>query len=215
MSVMSDKEILDALEKGELVISEFDKKLLQSASYDLRLGRRVLKSTTDGESPIVDLEKERVLQIGTGEFVEVITLEKLELPSNICGRIGIRSYFTRKGLIFFSGPQVDPGFKGHLVISLFNTGPRPIIMKYGEPFCTIEFCKTGKAVEKPYEGPYQNQTDFPTENIEFIMGAKGITLYEVSELMKKLSHDVKWMKYLLGFIFAALLSQLILRIFGL
>lgn len=210
--VISDEAIKEAIKKKELIISDFSEDLLQPASYDLRVGRKAIKSTTDRDSPLVDLEKERILQIGTGEFVEVLTLEKLELPNTISGRIGIRSYFTRKGLVFFAGPQIDPGFKGHLSISLFNTGPRPVIMKYGEPFCTVEFSKLDKPARKSYSGPYQNQYDFPTDNIEFIMGAKGITLYEVSETMKRLSVDVKWMKYILGLILAAMITSIIINV---
>ena len=44
----------------------------------------------------------------TGEFVEVLTLEKVNMPNNVCARMGIRSYFTRKDLVPFVGPQVDP-----------------------------------------------------------------------------------------------------------
>lgn len=37
----------------------------------------------------MNLETERVLQIGTGEFVEVLTLERVRMPNNLCGRMGI------------------------------------------------------------------------------------------------------------------------------
>ena len=160
----------------------------------------------------MNLETERVLQIGTGEFVEVLTLERVRMPNNLCGRMGIRSFFTRKGLVSFVGPQVDPGFEGNLVISLFNTGPRTIVMKYGEPFCTIEFSELSDSCEKPYSGPYQKQNDFPSDNIEFIVGAKGITLYEVVDVMRGLRSDVKWLKILLLLILAALVAGVIGRI---
>lgn len=211
MGVLPDIKIKELVEKSEL-IKPFDESLLGPASYDMRVGRKVLKSTKEKEgSPIVDMEKEQVLQIGTGEFVEIMTLERVQLPPNICARIGIRSYFTRKGLIPFAGPQVDPGFKGHLIISVFNTGPRPIIMKYGEPFCTIEFHELLEPCEKPYCGEYQNQTDFPSDNIEFIIGAKGVTLYEVVEVIKGLRSDVKWLKVLLMLILGAIVAGVISR----
>jgi deoxycytidine triphosphate deaminase len=180
----------------------------------MRVGRNVLKSLREKEgTPIIDMEKERVLHIGTGEFVEIMTLEKVQMPPNICARIGIRSYFTRKELIPFAGPQIDPGFRGHLIISVFNTGPRPIIMKYGEPFCTIEFHELSDRCEKPYSGEYQDQNDFPSDNIEFIIGAKGITLYEVVEVMRGLRSDVRWMKVLLLLILGALIAGIIGRFF--
>jgi len=212
MTVLSDRQIKELSQKKKL-IEPFDESLVGPASYDLRVGQRVLKSVRKKEeTPIVNLEMERILQIGTGEFVEVLTLEKVNLPENICGRMGVRSFFTRKGLVSFVGPQVDPGFKGNLIISLFNTGPRTIVMKYGEPFCTIEFSELSNPVEKPYSGSYQGQNDFPSENIEFIVGAKGITLYEVVDVMKGLRSDVKWLKILLLLILGALIAGVIARV---
>ncbi len=164
MTVLSDGQIKDYVTKTKL-IEPFDEMLLSPASYDLRVGQRILKSRRDGDTPIVNLETERILQIGTAEFVEILTLEKVNMPMDLCGRMGIRSYYTRKGLISFVGPQIDPGFKGNLIVSLFNTGPRPIVLKYGEAFCTVEFSKLDAPSKKAYSGEYQGQTDFPSENI--------------------------------------------------
>lgn len=204
--------IRELVEKKELIIDPFDAKCLGPASYDMRVGDRALKSLKEDGSPVVDVSRDRLLTIGTGEFVELLTLEKLELPADIVGRFGIRSFYTRKGLVPFAGPQVDPGFRGYLNISLFNTGPRPIVLKYGDTFCTVEFSKLENPCEKPYDGQYQDQKDFPSDNIEFILGAKGVTLFEVVETMKGLRNDVKWMKWLLAGILAALLAAVLARL---
>jgi dCTP deaminase len=207
MSVLSDRDIQKARDKGDLVISDFKEELLAPASYDLRVGNKALKGISERDKLIIDLSEDHILEIGTGEFAEVITLERIELSNKLSGRIGIRSYFIRKGLIPFAGPQIDPGWKGNLIISLFNTGPRSIVLRYGEPFCTIEFSRLESEAEKGYMGEYQNQSDFPTENIEFMLGAKGVTLYEVVQTMRTLTRDVSWMKWLLALIFAVLLAQ--------
>ena len=45
MSLLTDIEIKEALEKGEISIENFDKeKCLQPASYDMRVGKRALLS---------------------------------------------------------------------------------------------------------------------------------------------------------------------------
>lgn len=210
MTVLSDSQISDYVKKAKL-IEPFDETLLAPASYDMRVGQKVLKSRGEEETPIVNLETEKIIQIGTAEFVEILTLERVNMPTNLCGRMGIRSFYTRKGLISFVGPQIDPGFKGNLVVSVFNTGPRPIVLRYGEPFCTVEFTKLDVPSKRPYSGDYQGQSDFPSENIEFILGAKGVTLAEVVEVMKSLRSDMKWMKWLLALIFATLVGLLITR----
>lgn len=207
MAVLSDHQIRKATSKRTLVIEPFSEQLLHPASYDLTVGSKALKSTK-ADNPVVNLEVERILTIGTGEFVEVLTKERLEMPLDLCARFGLRSYFTRKGLIMFGGPQIDPGFKGNLVVSMFNTGPRPIVLKYGEDFCTVEFSRLEEPSEKGYSGAYQGVADFPSDNIEFIVGAKGVTLYEVVDVMKGLKSDVKWMKYILALILAGILAEL-------
>lgn len=93
MAVLSDAQIKKHI-REEKLIEPFDEGLLGPASYDLRAGRRVLICLRkDGGSPILNLEQERVLQIGTGEFVEIMTMEKVPLPNNLCARMGIRSLF--------------------------------------------------------------------------------------------------------------------------
>lgn len=138
--------------------------------------------------------------------------EKLTLPEALCGRIGLRSYYSRKGVILFSGLQIDPGFDGYLIVSLFNTGPRPVILKYEDPFCTVEFNRLSQPAQKGYSGAYQHQTSFPSDNIEFIIGARGVTLYEVVETMKGLRSDMNWVKVLLALILAALLAALFTKL---
>ncbi|MEM2690349.1 MAG: hypothetical protein QXI27_06880, partial [Nitrososphaerota archaeon] len=62
-------------------------------------------------------------------------------------------------------------------------------------------------------GPYQDQKDFPAENIEFIAEAKGVSLAEVIKVVRELRSDVKWMKWLLALILAALLGAIIAGLF--
>ena len=95
----------------------------------MRLYRSVLLSPTRFEKgrPI-DLkgEPDRTLPLEPGRFAAILTEESLGLPLNLSGRFGLRSEFTRQGLVAFPGFQVGPGFKGRLAVSLFNAGPEAI-----------------------------------------------------------------------------------------
>ena len=98
MAVLPDQRIRELCKTEKPLITPFDPNLLSPASYDIRVGVRAIKSVSE-KNPLVNLEEERILQIGTGEFAEILTLEKLNLPRDVCGRFGLRSYFSRKGLI--------------------------------------------------------------------------------------------------------------------
>ncbi len=185
---MSDTDLEETMRKGEIRITlEINKETqLQPASVDLRLGRKAFK---DKVIPLT--EDDGFITIDRSEFVAVQTLEQLHLSQGICGRMGLRSKFTRKGLIMFSGPQIDPGFHGILSLSLFNTTNRPVTMSYGELFCTVEFSRTDTQASRGYSGDYQNQFDFRSEDISYLMEMKGMSFAEVLFAVKSLQESVR------------------------
>lgn len=192
MTVISDKTIKKLVGEGKLLIEPFHEDALEPASYDLRLGNKVLVSPVMGEKgKILDLRKEKDHKylVQNGQFVSILTEEKLGLPNNICGRFGLKSAYTRKGLVSFGGLQIDPGWRGHLVISLFNIGPEPVELELGEKMFTVEFHNLDEAADKPYgsdpQHVYQNQDDFPPSDVSYIMSAKTMSLAELASLKNR------------------------------
>lgn len=196
MSLMSDEQIKEALDKKELVIKNFDEVQLNPASYDARLGEQVFKTRPDRS--IVKSSEKGVIIIEVGEFAILTTHEHFEMPNNIVGQIGLRSHYTRKGLIGLSGPQIDPGFRGMLTIGVYNVGPKDIAVPYLEPFCTLQFHRLNLPATKGYSGEYQNQIAIPSKDIEFFIEAKGATLAEVIQSVGTLSSSVKSLETTVG-----------------
>lgn len=191
MTVLSDTSISQAVKLGKLRIHPFYSDALQPASYDMRLYWRLLVSPTRYEKGhIVDLRKEphRQYAVEPGRFVGVLTEEKLEFPLTMSGRFGLRSEFTRHGLVSFGGIQIDPGFKGRLAISLFHAGPEPIMLKYKNQMFTVEFHLLDHQASKGYEGPFQNQSDFHKTQREFILNAKTSSLAEINLIPGEVAH---------------------------
>lgn len=182
--ILSDADITNEIKAGSILIKDFNEENLRPASYDLSLGHKAFKSTT---GKIHNLEGEGSLLIEAAEFVEVITHERVEIKSTrICARVGLRSSFARKGLLLFAGPQVDPGFRGCIVVTLFNTGGRAIKIGYKEPFSTIEFLYLKTKARKPYSGTYQDQVDFASEDIAFLAESKGLTLADILKSLNEI-----------------------------
>lgn len=188
MSVISGETIEKLIQRKELILEPLDKECLQPASIDLRVGRRAIKSPVGEErGRVVDLAKENKIDILSGQFAEVLTLERFTLPLNICGRVGLKSFYARRGLVSFHGTQVDPGFRGHLVIPLVNVGPETITLDYGKPFSTLELSYLEAASSKAYSGDYQDQTDFPADDINFVLQARTVSLAEIPSLKDELT----------------------------
>ena len=85
---------------------------------------------------------------------------------------------SRRGIYASVGPQVDPGFKGRLSVTLFNLTPVPVALNYGAPFLSVEFHQLSQPSTKGYNGPYQGHTTFTAEEIEPVLGFRGHGLSE-------------------------------------
>lgn len=190
MTVLSDTSINEAIKSGELVIRPFHPDALQPASYDMRLHWKLLISPTRYEKGrIIDLrvEPQNQFSVEPGRFVGVLTEEILEIPLSITGRFGLRSEFTRHGLVAFGGIQIDPGFKGRLAISLFHSGPEPIKLKQKQRMFTVEFHLLDHKASKGYSGPFQNQKDFHKMQKDFILNANTTSLAEINTLPSEIA----------------------------
>lgn len=189
MSTLSGKKIAELVKEGKLTIEPFDPKLIQPASYDLRLGFKILASPLSSEKLgiVIELtEKKPSYEIQSGQMVGVLSLEKLKLPLDICGRFGIRSVFARRGINAFGGLQLDPGFRGRLTMNLLNVGPEPVTITLQEPLFSVEFQRLEEPAEIEYSGPFQDQDDFPADQYNYILNARTTSLAEIPLLRKEM-----------------------------
>lgn len=188
MGILSDSQIRRLVESRELVIRPFDEDLVQPASYDLRVGNKILASPLSPEilGAVVELNDiSPTYNVQSGQMIAGISSEWLELPLNICGRFGIRSEFSRRGMNAFGGLQLDPGYHGRLMVSMLNVGPEPISVSLGEPMFTIELQTLDEPADAGYEGAYQGLDDFPKDQYDFILTARTTSLAEIPTLRQE------------------------------
>jgi dCTP deaminase len=197
--LMTGGDIRKAKDSGELLIENFDERSIQPASYDMRLGEEAI---TSSRREMMKPAEKGLLTISPGDFALVTTHEVISLPLTIAGHIGLRSAYAKKGLVLLSGPQIDPGFKGVLVVGLSNLSPRDIVIPYKAPFCTVEFFRLETAVTAPYCGEYQGQSGISARDMQNLVEAQGMTfgqiitsLQELSQNVKSLSESVKFLKW--------------------
>lgn len=134
---LSDSEIRDALSAKSLLIEPFDETSLNPAGYDLRLADGAL--------------------LEPGEHRLVATLERVELGREFVGMLHIRSSLAREGILA-SLALVDPGFRGQLTISLFNSSRKAVQLRAGERFVQLALVKLGRGAATKYEGRYQDSS---------------------------------------------------------
>jgi len=190
MGTLSGRQIKELVKRGDLIIEPFDEDLVQPATYDLRLGSKILASPLSSEKLgiVIELtEKESSYRIHSGQMVGVISLEKLRIPLDVSGRFGIRSVYARRGINAFGGLQLDPGFRGRLTLNLLNVGPEPVTLTLHEPFFSVEFQRLEEPAEVAYSGPFQDQDDFPAEQYNYILSARTTSLAEIPNLRMEIT----------------------------
>lgn len=185
--ILTYQQIYEAYQKGEIEIHPFDEKQLQAATYDFRVGQQ---GATTSTKKVVNIRESAYIQLNPGDFGVITVLERIRLSPMYAARFGLRSKYARKGLIATTGPQIDPGYNGRLIIGLTNLTPKAVSIPYKDDLISIEFHRLEEATTKPYTGPYQDKFELGAEEIEFITESEGMALSEVLTSLRSVSRNV-------------------------
>lgn len=126
-------------ERRILIEDKYSVARIRPASYTLTIGPEYVDSKGHRQK----LKGERdTFYMDPNSIVYVSTAESLNLPYYIAARFNLRVKWVYKGILLGTGPQVEPGFRGKLSCPLFNLTDRPIRIKLGDEFATIDFERT-------------------------------------------------------------------------
>ena len=175
-------------EKSGLIVRPFELDRLQGASYDLRVGKRLLISGEDRES---DLSEVGAVPLLPGDFAVTVSNEYFEIPQDMVINIGPKTYLTKKGIILQAGMQIDPGFKGHLILGLYNSSPRKYVIEHLGDLCSIQFFKLQKKAKKIFEErPSYIRGEFPREMKDYLYSLETKSLSSLGEDVRALTKNV-------------------------
>ena len=152
MTVLSDKDIENAMKSGNLGIEPFIEKNLTPNGYDLSIDEVFIKKT---DSHI----KEGVAVVPPLTWFAISTKEFVKMGPQITSQLWIRSSYARKGVLASFG-KVDAGFHGTLTFGCFNASDKELEIPIGDRFCQIVFEHLSTTANELYDkrsGTYQNQ----------------------------------------------------------
>jgi deoxycytidine triphosphate deaminase len=134
-------------------------KRLKAASYEVNAGGRFIY-WKEGKKTILDLHATNVegirLPANSISFVELESL--LYLPDYIALRFNLRIQHVHRGLLLGTGPLVDPGFHGNLLIPLHNLTAEDYFISKEEGLIWVEFTKTTRGAASTV--PTTNKFEF-------------------------------------------------------
>ena len=103
------------------------------------------------------IAEDDAIELFPKKMVLGFTMEYIQLPPYLAGRIEGKSGQARRGLmIHLTAPTIQAGFAGNLQLELYNVGPTSLLLMPGRPICQLVL----EQVTKPeqYEGEFQEQT---------------------------------------------------------
>lgn len=190
-TMLGDRDIEAEIEAGSLKIEPFDQDSLEPASYDLRVGDKAFVS--DAEE-IADVSSKGLVTIDPGEFAVVQTLERVEFSAQLAGQIGLTSTLAGQGLVLLSGPQIDPGFRGVLIVRVTNLAPSRITLVHRDSILTVQIFKLSRPVEHPYSGSRQDQEGLTQADLHQLGSAESPTIGGMVKSLQSLARDVSELK---------------------
>lgn len=144
--ILVDHQIISEVNAGNIVITEYVESNVQPATYDLTLGCAVVGD-------------EDITVLNPGDTAHIAAKEYIEIPIHYAGRFGPCSRMTRAGIGVFVGCQIDPGYKGRLIATVFNFSKKPFKLEKGDKVLSIEFHKLSGIPTRPYQGRYLGETE--------------------------------------------------------
>lgn len=119
------------------LIDPFKEESLKPAGYELRVGDEYVLG---GERK--ELKRNAEIRIPPFNVVVVKTEETINLPRFLIARWNIRVKWAYDGLLWVGGPQVDPGWVGHLFCPIYNLSDKQVVLRAGDPIALMDFVTT-------------------------------------------------------------------------
>ena len=165
--ILSDRDIKKALISGLIKIKPKPdlKTQLGSCMLDLRLGD-VYRVFNHSKTPYLDPRNSKTLDDVTteirikrgeaftlhpGEFILAVTMEYVEMPDDLTGRLEGRSSIGRLGVVIHStAANIECGFRGNITLELANMGRIPVMLYPGMRICSLSFEQLTTPADIPY-----------------------------------------------------------------
>jgi deoxycytidine triphosphate deaminase len=140
-SLLSSAEIHDYA-RITAMLSPFFPDALKSASYEAHVGGEFIWWDGQGlkHESVIKRGDPCILPANSITFVQVEPI--FRLPNYIAIRFNLRITHVHRGLLLGTGPLVDPGFEGKLLIPLHNLTSSQYDLNTSEALIWIEFTKT-------------------------------------------------------------------------
>lgn len=212
---------------------------LKSASYEIDLLGNI-HFWDDDKKKVINLPKEKSFTLKKNSIAFVYLATTFRIPDYIALRFNFRIKHVHRGLLLGTGPLVDPGFEGRLLIPLHNLTADDYEIESGEGLIWVEFTKLspnkiwdqgdgdstryGKYIPFPPNGKYRTPEQYFEKSAqgdpirssipEIILGA-GRSAEDAAKSAKKAENNVQSIRNMLYGVGALTIVGLIFTLYTL
>lgn len=164
----------------------------EGVKYDFRLSTRILKAKFDravDADKLTETEK-RDLRVDPGEVVFVLTEERLDLPVDIMAQLSPKRKLSHAGILTLGGFCIDPGYRGRLLLGLFNLSSTPFPLIPSKKVIAATFFKLEGTEVGPFPAPTESLDDFPDELVQVMQRYQPISTQSLVETIQKVQSDL-------------------------
>ena len=141
----------------ESLVVPFDRSKIDCAAYTLSVGSEVYVSPDRKVDDPSRHTKRRLLPdegfaVPPGQFAFLMSSETVRVPSDAIAFISIKAKLKFGGLINISGFHVDPGYKGKLLFSVLNAGPKSLHLSRGQPLFLLWYADLDRSTKQRKSG---------------------------------------------------------------
>lgn len=154
-ALLNPKDVEKYINKTGM-ISPFDRDNLKSVTYRIPLygdihywenNVRYTKTLNRGSSDYFELKPNSIV------YIHIDTI--FRVPYYIAFRFNLKIDLVHKGLLLGTGPVVDPGFQGRIMIPIHNLTANTYNLKAGDGLIWVEVTKLSKFDKDVNEPPYK------------------------------------------------------------
>ena len=102
------------------MVDPYDPTLMKSSSYEAKIGSNAYRWGESNERETIPLDESLFVKLEPNSLIFFETKETFRLPSYMAIRFNLRITNVHRGLLLGTGPLVDPGFEGKLLIPIHN-----------------------------------------------------------------------------------------------
>jgi deoxycytidine triphosphate deaminase len=189
--IVTQEALREAVRTSSFIING-EEKCAEGIKYDFRLGSRILKASFGRP---VDTEKlseteKQGLYVEAGEMVFALSEEQLALPPNMVALLSPKRKLSHTGVLVIGGFCIDPGYKGKLLIGLYNFSSTKFPLRPGKKVIAATFYQL-EASELPQEiSPVASIADFPDELVEVMQKYHPSSVPSLADAIQKIKDEI-------------------------